>query len=564
MADSAYDYAPTVMFDGVYRMWWCGQAPEQKVPGDDILYAESSSPDGPFQARGSAAPHQIVFEGTGNGSFDNEHTCDPSVVRVNGTYYLYYGAERHDGEPTTIGVASSPDGFNWTRVNNDQPIIAPANQQNTGNTYGAGQPSAIYLDGFFYLMFTDTTGAGALGNGAGQFVWRSPDPAFQSQVESFTAAGWQSKTVANSRSFSVANAFSADWQYSDALRAFIIAHDNAPGQTTLTFLDPNNLAKQAYADVTIPGQWTEGPGVVSRPDKHSPVSGTNDCGRIPVDVIRSTTSYPPRQLAHIGLDLLSGTSCAAMPPRQIAAIYEGYGLQFPGLPAAVVVSGRRLQVEDIATYSDLTHNAMYVPRSIYDAIPYGASLHYGETVLGASGRPGAFQLDNDTLWPVSCPQLVTDNHSSITMVEPKTWLSYLKGPGLFCLSSGPGSGPGTLYRCYNPGNGHHMDTTDPGCEGYPHRDGILWTISPTQIPGTVPLYRCYNPGNGDHMDTTDPGCEGYLHRDGVLGYLFPTRVPGSVTLYRCYSPGNGDHLTSFIFNCEGYPQKDGVLGYTIT
>src|SRR5690348_373269 len=152
VGSSAYDYAPSIMVDGVYRMWWCGQTPGGTVPGDDILYAESSSLEGPCHAPGSSAPHEIVFDGTGTGSFDNEHTCDPSVVRVGGTYYMYYSAERHDGEPTTIGVASSRDGIHWTRLNNDEPIITPANQQNNQNTYGAGQPSVIYLNGEFYLM----------------------------------------------------------------------------------------------------------------------------------------------------------------------------------------------------------------------------------------------------------------------------------------------------------------------------------------------------------------------------------------------------------------------------
>ncbi|MGW2631542.1 beta-xylosidase [Streptomyces chattanoogensis] len=431
---SVYDYAPSVMVDGVYKMWWCGQTPGGKVPGDDILYAESSSLNGPFHAQGSSAPHQIVFDGTGTGSFDNKHTCDPSVVRVGGIYYMYYGAERQDGEPTTIGVASSPDGIHWTRLNNDRPIITPAHQQQTGNSYGAGQPSVIYRKGEFYLIFTDTTGAGAAHNGgAGQFAWRSPDPTFQSKTEVSTASGWKPKTAANSRSFSVVNAVSADWQFSDALGAFVIAHDNTPGQTTLTFLDSDNLARHRYPEVAIPGQWTEGPGIVSRPDKHSVVSANNDCGRIPIDVIRSTTTFPPRQPAHIGLDLLSRTACASMPRRRIAEMYEGYGLQSSGLPAAVVVSGRRLQIQDASVYTDLTRNRISVPSSIYFAVPYGASLHDRATVLGAPGLPGAFELDHHFLWPVSCLRLVSDNHSSITMVDRKAWLSHPRGPDLDCL-----------------------------------------------------------------------------------------------------------------------------------
>ena len=115
--NSVYDYAPSVMQDGMYRMWWCGAA---ESPGDNILYAESTSLDGPFHARNSTAPYQVVFKGTNNGtSFDSTHTCDPSVLRVNGVYYMYYGGLRDgtnqlNNQYTAIGIASSSDGISWT------------------------------------------------------------------------------------------------------------------------------------------------------------------------------------------------------------------------------------------------------------------------------------------------------------------------------------------------------------------------------------------------------------------------------------------------------------------
>lgn len=112
------------------------------MPGDDILYAESPNLDGPFAAPGGGDP-LIVFEGRGDGSFDGQHTCDPSVVEVDGTYYLYYGAAVNDGV-TTVGVARSADGLSWERLA-DQPILTSAHQQDTGNDYGAGQPSAVRL-----------------------------------------------------------------------------------------------------------------------------------------------------------------------------------------------------------------------------------------------------------------------------------------------------------------------------------------------------------------------------------------------------------------------------------
>lgn len=72
-------------------MWYCAQDPQGTVPGDDILYAESPNLNGPFTAPGGGDP-LIVFEGRGDGSFEGQHTCDPSIVKVDGSYYMYYGA----------------------------------------------------------------------------------------------------------------------------------------------------------------------------------------------------------------------------------------------------------------------------------------------------------------------------------------------------------------------------------------------------------------------------------------------------------------------------------------
>ncbi|GGU84912.1 hypothetical protein GCM10010211_58740 [Streptomyces albospinus] len=74
---------------------------------------------------------------------------------------------------------------------------------------------------------------------------------------------------------------------------------------------------------------------------------------------------------------------------------EGYGLEASGLPAAVVVSGRRLQTQNASVYTGLTHNPVSVPPSIYFAVTYGASLHDHEKVLGTPGLPAAFPLDHN-------------------------------------------------------------------------------------------------------------------------------------------------------------------------
>ena len=197
--DAPYNYAPSVLLDnGRYRMWWCSQLGVANPPGDDILLAESTSMDGPFagpDGRGGTP----VFSGSGT-QFDGMHTCDPSVVKVGGTYFMYYtGAAGAHAHGNAIGLATSTDGRVWTRANGGRPLITVSRNVRRDNTYGVGQPSVVYLAGRYYLMFTDTTGQDAGRNGAGQFVLRSTDPAFTREVEALGPTGFRPVPDTNAR-----------------------------------------------------------------------------------------------------------------------------------------------------------------------------------------------------------------------------------------------------------------------------------------------------------------------------------------------------------------------------
>ena len=112
------------------------------------------------------------------------------------------------------------------------------------NTYGAGQQSVVYVDGWFYLMFTDTTGRASHPNGAGQYVLRSRDPLFGKGVEALGEKGMAPVSGTNQpRTRSVVEAFSADWMWIDAASAFAIAHSTDNG-TTITFWNAG-LSKSA-------------------------------------------------------------------------------------------------------------------------------------------------------------------------------------------------------------------------------------------------------------------------------------------------------------------------------
>lgn len=437
-----YNYAPTIMKDGKYRMWWCGDG-----GGDRIYYAESTSLDGPFTAHGSTAPHQVVFGPTGTSSFDGEHTCDPSVIRVGATYYMYYGGGDHATRSTRIGVASSPDGYTWTRLNGGQPIMTPKNPPHTGSSspapadyYGAGQPSVAYVDGYFYMMYTDKS-AVATSNGTTwsynglQYAVRSTDPTFQTNVETATATGFAPLTAANKATFVVSGSYSPDWQFSDALQKWIVLSNQSPNYTRIRILS-KDLSHQVGTDVTLPATLVEGPGLVSRPDKHSLPPANADCSRIQIDFVNatassSTTTVLPTNLRHFGQDLYVDTPCAELPGSRVGELYEGYQVQATGMPPTFMTYGKRLQFGSFAPLQKLTRNVITTTPAVFAMIPYGASLHPGQTVYGASGRPPAFLLDDGRLWPTNSLSVVTSNGSAITTIPTAQFDTFPGGHPLY-------------------------------------------------------------------------------------------------------------------------------------
>lgn len=192
--NGAHDYAPAFMLDldGKYKLWWCANFDGR----ERIIYSESSAVNS-----GWSTPQIALSPSDISGTFDESVVCDPAVIRVNGTYYMYYGGnrivDRIDagktppaivGDGTEIGVAVSTDGYTWSRSNGGMPIVGPYEGMPTPlpsvagdhKHYGAGQPSVTYVDGWFYLTFTDTTGPldSRTGTTIGVYLTRSRNPLF--------------------------------------------------------------------------------------------------------------------------------------------------------------------------------------------------------------------------------------------------------------------------------------------------------------------------------------------------------------------------------------------------
>ena len=292
-AHRGYDYAPTIIFDGgKYRMWWMGEQDRRDV----IYYAESSN------LFGSWSSPKVVFTPAGT-SWYSGLTGDPSVIKVGSYYYMYFSGARSSGNNNMIGAARSRDGLEWEILNGGKPIVRPnrdANAPSFLNHYGAGQPSVVHVDGWYYMAYTDTTGRASIpGNGAGIYVIRSRTPDFLSNVQELSASPGSAAPTFQARDnsrlgygnfrtdYRLLEAFSVDWQYSDQLQSFVLAHSQgheAMRVTRLDFFNKSLTKNTGFLDVPDV-DWTEGPGLIHTFEGHS-LPTSNGQRSIPMRIVR--------------------------------------------------------------------------------------------------------------------------------------------------------------------------------------------------------------------------------------------------------------------------------------
>lgn len=127
-------YAPEIHRDGPrWLMWYGGQGSD----GHDRIHLAESATGVQWTKRGV-----VIDCGTAN------HVNDPSVVRVEGVWWMFYTvAGTH--EMDEIAAATSPDGVQWEK----RGVVLPRGTPGRWDSLKVGRPAVLHEGGVFRLWF---------------------------------------------------------------------------------------------------------------------------------------------------------------------------------------------------------------------------------------------------------------------------------------------------------------------------------------------------------------------------------------------------------------------------
>lgn len=138
---------------GIYRLWYHGFS-----GGSERQIGYATSLDG--ISWNKYAQNPVLTPGAG-GDWDAESVCEPNVVHVGATYYMYYSHCVGNGG---IGLATSSDGVSWTKYTGNPVIATGAGWENQQVDW-----AGVYHDGkLFHVWYlgrkASDTGGFSLGH----------------------------------------------------------------------------------------------------------------------------------------------------------------------------------------------------------------------------------------------------------------------------------------------------------------------------------------------------------------------------------------------------------------
>jgi predicted GH43/DUF377 family glycosyl hydrolase len=112
---------------------------------DDSNYIEPIFPILPF----TKYRHNPILTPNPSNKWESAYVYNPTAIVLNSTVFLLYRAQ-DSGRTSSIGLAWSTDGYNFTRLND--PILFPTEPWEAGG--GTEDPRIIRINGTFYLTYT--------------------------------------------------------------------------------------------------------------------------------------------------------------------------------------------------------------------------------------------------------------------------------------------------------------------------------------------------------------------------------------------------------------------------
>jgi predicted GH43/DUF377 family glycosyl hydrolase len=144
--DSQIATNPHVIYDGnIYHMWYTGY--DGGSGGAKTGYAYST--DGGINWTRNTNP---VLEGGAPGSWDAVTTFQPSVLKDDTTYHMWYCG--HDGslDHRQIGYATGSDSIHWSKYGSN-PLLTPGPPRSWDDLF-VESPEVLFIDGIYHMWYS--------------------------------------------------------------------------------------------------------------------------------------------------------------------------------------------------------------------------------------------------------------------------------------------------------------------------------------------------------------------------------------------------------------------------
>jgi len=188
--------------DGYYRLDSWTQNDNQLVQGTLVVNSSAGTVE-----TSNWDNWQGTFRVDVDPAWDDNSVAGPSVVDVNGTYYMYYHSDAGIGSDPKIGLATSADGVNWSKDANNPILEGDAGEWDAG---GVSNPSVIYDGSSYHMWYIGSAGLGSADSigyatSADGVAWTKDvaNPVHEGTSGQWDGGGIQDVTVVDTTSFTM-------------------------------------------------------------------------------------------------------------------------------------------------------------------------------------------------------------------------------------------------------------------------------------------------------------------------------------------------------------------------